>query len=87
MNDGDMVEQFRAIVNDAIVPIQEKVDRIYRVLMGNGQPNEGIIAQTAMNTEFRKSYKRFKVAVFAAAAGAVISGIVSLITMFAGRFY
>lgn len=83
MNEGELIEQVRAIIKDSVTPIKEKVDQIHRILVGNGQPNEGLIAQTAMNTEFRKSYKRLWIALMATAAGAVLSGIGMLI---AGRF-
>ena len=66
-------------VKDLIGPVKDDTDRILRLLHGNGDPNTGLVAQTALNTDFRKTSKKNWRAVLGAATVSLFAAIGSLI--------
>ena len=68
MDEGELLKEINA-----------KVDRILRALYGNGQPNEGLIAQTALNSGFRENQLKVQRTIIGGIMAALFTGIGSLI--------
>ena len=64
--------------SDLLKEINAKVDRILRALYGNGQPNEGLISQTALNTSFRENAIKSQRVIVGGIITAILTGLGSL---------
>ncbi len=71
--------------SDLLKEINAKVDRILRALYGNGQPNEGLIAQTALNTSFRENAIKSQRVIVSGILAALLGGLGSFLLQLFGR--
>ena len=71
--------------DDLLKEINAKIDRVLRALYGNGQPNEGLIAQTALNSAHRVRQVKTERVLFGGMAAALFGAVASIILDFLRR--